>query len=480
MKHLYLTLLAVVCFFSNSSAKDGYDIKYKFKDLKEGSAYLAFYYAKPLPTIYKIDSTSIDQNGVAHFTKDEKILGGIYLIVFNDNKSYFELLLNNGDKLEATVDTGALPNFGINYKKDSETKAFQEYMAYLGRIGKKTQEFEAEYANAKTAKDTADVRKKYTDLNKELNDFRKSYIKDHPNSLMSKVFSAIKKPEVPEGPHYLEDGKTVDSNFGYTYYKEHFWDGFDLQDDRLIHTPIYDAKLQEYFSKLVLPAPDSVKYEADKLLEKTRGTEELFKYTLSFLTDFSQESKVMGMDEVFVYLVENYHMKGDATWMSSETLEKFIKRAREIAPNVIGNIAPNVTMQDMAGNEKSLYDVDAPYTLLVFWSPDCGHCKKEIPQLDSVYNAVLKDKGVKVYAVNVDNDTTRWKDMLDKNDLNDWVNVYEPVRKSRYKSQYDVYVTPRIYMLDEKKIIIGKRLDHTNVERLLTIHEEKKKASASK
>ena len=68
-----------------------------------------------------------------------------------------------------------------------------------------------------------------------------------------------------------------DSNFAYNYYKTHYWDHFNFKDDRIIHTPLYDAKIDEYMNKLVLPIPDSVIKEGDALLAKARGTKEVFK-----------------------------------------------------------------------------------------------------------------------------------------------------------------------------------------------------------
>src|SRR5690606_30880134 len=134
------------------------------------------------------------------------------------------------------------------------------------------------------------------------------------------------------------------SLFAYRYYKNHYWDGFNFKDDRLIHTPIYEAKLDEYMNKVIPTIEDSVIKESVAILEKARGQKELFKYSLWWLTRNAETSKIMGMDKVFVYLVENYFMKGDAYWLSNEDLEKYFDRAAKIAPNLIGRIAPELKM----------------------------------------------------------------------------------------------------------------------------------------
>ncbi|MBN9483960.1 MAG: hypothetical protein BGO70_10165 [Bacteroidetes bacterium 43-93] len=460
-----------------SFAGDGYKLTIKFSDLKDSLVYLAHYYAKPLPTLYKQDSGRIDKNGVLVLQSKEKVLGGIYIILVQGNQRYFEVLLNNGDNMNITANSEKLPQ-SIKITGSPENERFNKYSNYLIDFGARGKKLEDELKAAKTKADSDAVYAKGKDMSKELIDYRMNYIKEYPNSLLAKIFNAIRTPQVPEGTHYLPDGK-VDSNFAYNYYKSHFWDYFDFTDDRLIHTPVYDQKLDEYFNKLLIPTPDSVEKEADILLAKTRGRTELFKYTLHWITNWAQNSKIMGLDEVFVYLVENYHMKGDAYWMDHETLNKYIDRARKVAPNVIGNVAPELKMKDVKGVEHSLSELKAKYTLLIFWSPDCGHCMTEIPKMDSVYKAVLKKKGVKVYAVRTEGDEAKWQDFIKKNPgMEEWVNVWDPEHHSDYQSQYDVYGTPTIYLLDEKKIIRGKRLDYENIITLLDILENKEKKAA--
>src|SRR5690606_18936423 len=139
-------------------------------------------------------------------------------------------------------------------------------------------------------------------------------------TLLSSLMQTLIVPEAPPGPHYLDDGKTIDSNFAYHFYKDHYWDNFDFSDNRLMFAPIYESRLNEYFNRLVLQIPDTVNAEADSILAKARQGKEIFKYTLYWLAHNAETSKVMGMDEVFVHLVENYYMKGDAYWLDSAGL----------------------------------------------------------------------------------------------------------------------------------------------------------------
>ncbi len=475
MKRITLiSLLLIAGLSQNLFARDGYHISVKFTDMKDTMVFLAHYFGEPLPKIYKADSARFDKNGVAVMDSKEKVLGGIYIILLDDKKTYFEFLLNNGDDMTITATAEKLPT-GIKFKGSPENDKFMEYVGFLKDFGEKQQALQKQFEAAKTKDDTATVRAKSVEESKKLTNYRRDYIKSNPNTMLSSIFKSLEVPQVPEGKHYLADGTTVDSNFAYNYYKKHYWDDFNFQDDRLIHTPIYNGKLDEYINKMTLPWPDSMEHEADWLLKQTKGTTELFKYTLWWMTHNVENSKIMGMDEVFVYLVENYYMKGDATWLTNEELQKYTERASKIAPNVIGNVAPEVKLKEIStGKEVSMLGVKSKYTLLIFWSPGCGHCITEMPIIDSAYKASWKAKGVKIYSV-ITEEEKKLDDFIKKNKLDGWIITSDPEHTGDFRSKYDVYSTPTIYLLDEKKIIRGKRLDHTNIGTIIDFLDKKEK-----
>ncbi|MBE2290300.1 MAG: DUF5106 domain-containing protein [Chitinophagaceae bacterium] len=477
MNRLTMVALLVFGMAVNGVARDGYHITLKMPAVKDSLVYLVHYYGKPLPTIYKRDSAKLDKKGVAVFdSNDPDFIGGIYMVLLSDRKTYFEFLLDKGADMTITADIAKLPQ-GVTFKNSPENEHFQEYVNFLKDYSTKQQDLQKEYAAARTAEDTIALRKKSAATSRELTKYRREQADKYPGTLLSAIFHSLEVPIVPEGPRFLEDGKTKDSTFAYRYYKGHYWDSYDLKDDRLIHTPIFDAKLEEYFNKLVMPWPDSMIKESTDLLAKTRGSKETFKYALWWLTRNAENSKIMGMDEVFVYLVENYYMKGDATWLSSEELNKYIDRAMKIAPNVIGNLAPEVRLPNLeTGKEESLNGTKAKYTLIVYYAPTCGHCKEEIPKIDSIYRTSLKGKGMKIYAVSTEGDEAAAKDFVKRYKLEDWTTTWDPEHVGDWRSKYDVYSTPTIYLLDEKKIIRGKRLDHSNIAGLVEMLERKEKS----
>ncbi len=474
MKQLLLIALLLIGMTQQSFGKEGYHIHLKMPGVKDSMVFLAHYYGVNRPKIFKSDSAHF-KNGEADLkSNDPDFVGGIYIIFLSDYKTNFEVLMSKGDDMTITAAIKDFPE-DIKFTNSAENTRFEEYVKYLKSYGEQEEKYKKELAEAKTADDTAAIRKKAVASSKELNKYRSDYENKYPGTLLTKIFKGIETPEIPEGEHLLEDGKTKDSTFAYRFYKKHYWDGYDFQDDRLIYTPLYDAKLEEYFSKLVLPWTDSVEKEGDMILKKTRGTKDQFHYTLWWLTKYVEDSKVMGMDEAFVYFVENYYMKGDASWLTNEELTKYIDRAQKIAPNVIGNLSPELKLPNVeTKKEESVHGLKAKYTLVLFYSPNCGHCQHEIPKLDSAYRASLKDKGLRIFTVATETDDTTIMKFVKKNNMQDWTNTWDPDHTSNYHNSYDVYSTPTIYLLDDKKIIKGKRLDHSNIGGLIDMIEKNK------
>lgn len=472
-----LLFLSVILLTLSASAKPkhGYKIKLKFKHNVAGEyIHLAHYYAKPLPTIYRTDSAKIVGGNTAIFENKDSILGGIYLILFDERKQFTEILLDDGDEFEMTIDT-ANNQLNNTVKNSIANEQYFAYKKFLIDFGDKQQKFEEQLKTAKNKADSQKIQDARVKHFQELIKYKKDFVSQNPKSFLATVFNALETPEIPKEKKYLADGVTVDSLYPNTYYKQHYWDKFDFTDNRLIYTPIYEGRLDEYFNKVIWQLPDTLKAEADKILSITRKTPELFKYTLHWLTNTSISSKVMGMDEFFVHLVEKYHMNGDAYWLDSATIEKYKERAVKISPNIIGNKAPELLYQDVWSlQDVSLLNYQAKYTILVFWSIDCNHCLTETPKIDSVYRNVLKAKGAKIYSVPTSGDLSKIQEVIKEKGFTEWQHAVDANHTNEHRNKYDVITTPKVYLLDENKVIIGKNLDHSNLAEVIRIYEKRK------
>lgn len=67
-------------------------------------------------------------------------------------------------------------------------------------------------------------------------------------------------------------------------------------------------------------------------------------------------------------------------------------------------------VQDTSGQVQSLMDIRGNITLISFWASWCGLCRVELPSL-SVLHEKLKDRGLQIVAINVDDETVRREDL---------------------------------------------------------------------
>ncbi len=328
------------------------------------------------------------------------------------------------------------------------------------------------YNSAQTEKDSTLHQENYNRYNKELNDYRADLVKNNPQSMMASLLNAMKEPEVlMQKPITRQD--TLDN---YYYYKTHYWDGITFMDERVLRTPFFLPKLERYYRDVMPQAADSIIKDVDYKLLLARSSPEMYKFLLNWFTDEYINPKYMGQDAVFVHLFEKYHSKGLSTWLNEKQMETITRRAYMQMSNLIGEKAANLEMVDSTGKPTALYDLSADYTLVIFWDPTCGHCKEELPRIDSIYRASWKKKGLKIYAVLTEDKKKDWVQYIKTNKLGDWKHVYQTkemeksiadAQRPGYRQLYDVIQTPTLFLLDKEKRIIGKKLSYKQLNEFL-------------
>ena len=152
----------------------------------------------------------------------------------------------------------------------------------------------------------------------------------------------------------------------------------------------------------------------------------------------------------------------------------------------INNLATIVDEEFLTGFEgfSSLHQINTKYTIMWFWEPDCSHCKTMTPKLLKAYNEKnLRDKGVTVFSVYLNrninewdrytNHIKKWFDFVIEHEMTPFINVWEPFGYTRFRDKYDISSSPVLYLLDENKKIIAKRISS---EQAISIIEEIEKS----
>jgi len=456
MRKLFVILIATLLGQLHLQAQ-GYQVTVKLKNFTGGKFFLAHYMGR---STYLADSATVSPAGEAVLKGATPLLPGIYLLVLPGKEKYIEALIDKQQFFSVSIDTSDLINKTV-YKGSPDNDLFLSYNKFLFQQETLSRSIQQQLQAAHTAADTAQVSPLQKELGQKIQHFRTDFVAKHPGNILSTIFLAMKEPEVPQQP------AGEDSTFAYRYFKGHYWDEVDLQSDRLVRTPILEGKLKKYFTQLVPASPDSIVVECDALIARTRKSKEVFKYVLWWLTYNYESSPYMGMDAVFVHLVEKYYVPGEAFWLNDEQLNKIVDRAYTMAPNLIGKQAAPLEFKDTASHMLSLYKTQSKYTVLVFWDPTCGHCKTELPRLDSAFKASWKSKGVAMIGVKTEGTREEWLQFIKEHDLSGWIHGSDPQSATNYRRLYDVYSTPMIYLLDEKKKIVAKRLGVEQLQEFL-------------
>jgi thiol-disulfide isomerase/thioredoxin len=168
------------------------------------------------------------------------------------------------------------------------------------------------------------------------------------------------------------------------------------------------------------------------------------------------------------------------------TIEKIKERGDILKPLLLESPAPDILMMDTTAGKilnkmgfdtaktgyginkiyaanvqkinslyTTLYSIKAKYTIMVFWDVDCGHCQTEIPKLLETYKELRKKYDVKVFSVYTQHEFDKWRQYLIVRKY-DFINVYDGVYINNLKQKYDIFSTPKIYLLDKNKIIKSK------------------------
>ena len=462
-KYFFSLLLLASTLLTASAQIVDYDYQFKIKGASD-TVYLAYYFGDKL---YYSDTTTSNAAGEFRFKKNREIMPGKFAVVF-PGQTYFEVVINEPSfKMES--DTSDIVGKMV-VTGSVENKLFYDYIKYLNQKKSEIQPLQEAFQKEEKEKKKEEIREKMIAVDKAVKDYQKDIAENKTNTLFGQIVALSVDIDVPDAPKN-EQG-VIDSSFQYYYYRDHYFDRVNLKNEAIVRCPSFNNKLKEYFNKVVLQHPDTINKMADALIAKTNPEGDLFKYIVNYVMNNFNKSKIMGMDAVFYHMGKNYYMSGKAYWADSATVAKIEERVTAIQYILIGGQAPQLNLFDTTGKKRvALSAVNAEYTILYFWSPTCGHCKKSTPKLQKIYDK-LKPFGVEVYAVGTELETDKWKEFI-KEHKHTWLDVSDtPERPDPFRTYYDIYATPKVFLLDKNKKIIAKEL---GVEQLGDILKQKLK-----
>ena len=137
--------------------------------------------------------------------------------------------------------------------------------------------------------------------------------------------------------------------------------------------------------------------------------------------------------------------------------EKYARDARLCALNKVGTKAADFRFADRRGKIRTLYGVEAPYTLLFFSNPGCEACMSIINVLkeDPQISGMISSGRLKVLNIYIDEDLDAWRSYMPVYP-DEWYNGFDPDFVIRNETLYNVRAIPSLYLLDSDKTVLLK------------------------
>lgn len=461
-----------------ASAKAGYQITATIEGAEKAKVYLARYKGMSL---VNIDSAAFSEKGAVTFADAGATLpGGVYMLRFSieddddgQRSQQVEFIVaGKGEfKLEIFANTLNIEK-SLRYSQSRENEGFKAYIDGQRRTGRKIQALQNRYRNFQNEPDSLhSIQAQYAALMSAQKEQLNALEAKYKGTLLATLMRCAREPEMPETPlpQSAANADSIRRRQFLEFAKLHFFDNFDLADERIINAPMLENRMMVFFQQMMLREPvEDINRSIDHLLGKAWQSKAVYRYVLTWLYDRYTDSPVEGHHAVGLHLCSAMSDSAKVDWLADKDKAKLKQNIKKYTLNPIGAASTDLKLQTAEGEHRSLHAVKAPITVLYFFNPGCGTCRMITPQLHSLYEK-YRDNGLEVFAVFPDKDTAAWKSYVEENGYTDWINVWDAEGTAAIYEKYSLNAIPQIYVLDEEKKVRYKDVFMDDLDRILRV-----------
>ncbi len=463
IKHYYLFIFFAFAFLSGivELRAEGCQIELRLSNYRFKEVYLAtFEGGKP----HYRDTASMRTDSFFLFKSTEPLAEGIYLLLLKPRMQALQLLINKDEQhFKLSANAADLNPEQVQVQNSPANSRYYEYLRYTRAKRKAFNELFKEQEKTK-GKEFKKYQKKLDRITKEIYDHQEKLIRQHPGSLLELLLRLDHEPLQPDWQGNQEEQRQK----GLQFRQQHFFDGVPMNDPRIVQSPLFYNKVNFYLEKLFAQEPDSVMHSIQKVLQLTEPGGPNYTALLEYLLGKYEHPRIAGQDAVFVKLVDQYLATIEAAGISQDDRKDWLRAAEKLRPVLIGQTAPDVVMQQRNGKAFRLHQIEAHYTVLIFWRPNCGHCKKATPVLKELFEKYKDSNDVKLVGLCTQHGDGLGKcwDYVDEHQL-EWLQLADRYHRSRFMQKYNAQRTPKIYILDKDKKILMKDIGAEHIDKVL-------------
>ncbi|MCI2229981.1 AhpC/TSA family protein [Polaribacter sp. MSW13] len=402
-------------------------------------------------TKIEVDSILIDDKkqaiGNFNFTLPNDAAPGVYRATYRlEEHGYIDFIF---DKEDITfVFNPDYPDQSVLFSKSSENIFYKQY---LSEISKAQQTLDSLQITA-LRNPSLDLKKDYKTALQQVENIQQGYLTASKNMYVQPFIKATLRAnpkEIKTSPNeYM-------SNMVAT-----FFDNMDFSNKTLINSSFLVDRITDYIFYINYSDNKETQQKLFKNSIKTvlsKITDLSFKKdVIEFLVTQFEESKNL---ELIGDLFENYYKRLPENIQN----KKFINEKLSLFATEIGSIAPDFSWKENNKNYSLSKLNDAENYVLVFWSTDCSHCLREIPEL---HKFMQKSTKTKVIAFAMERNNSTWNEM--KKTLPNWHHILGLNKwENKTARVYNINATPTYFVLDNTKKIIAKPDNISDVKAFL-------------
>lgn len=398
---------------------------------------------------YQAFDTVKGRNNQYIFNHIERFPTGVYRVRFNDTL-FTELILNK-ENIDIETDADevlrkmkvyqSLEN-KINFEYWNKAIEIRESMLRLYMEKDEILRTNQGQPNNKTK----EIDEKIAGLNDIIYDYVQQLSMQYPDLYVIKLLKAYQKPSYKR---YLAQSGNQAYPDEMTFFYYHFFDYIDFSDARLLNSKVIFTAINDYLKSFVGKNPSTEIYNGliDRVMQHAGQNPEVQKYVINL---FIKSFEFSIWRDVFIHVIDDYYLK---TIVDNPYLGVFYaNKINKMKLVKIGKVMPAVIARDTMENLININSIPAKAKLIVFYSSDCDHCLETLPVLKVIADDYRED-GLEVYGVALDDNKALWTSVLHTykmkwNAVSDLLGMTSP-----FLENYDIWSTPRMYILDKDNII---------------------------